>query len=67
MGNTSTTLGNNQILWILGDPDVRAFAQKIVSAAKSQQAIEAAAPLKEMLVDLDKQVEKADADDNIPF
>lgn len=61
-------LSNNQILWILGDSDVRTFAQKIVSAAKSQQAIEAAAPLKELLVDLDKQEEKVEADDDdIPF
>ena len=61
-------LGNNQILWILGDSDVRAFAQKIVSAAKSQQAIEAATPLKELLADLDKQEQEAESDDDdIPF
>lgn len=61
-------LSNDQILWILGDSDVRAFAQKIVSAAKSQQAIEAATPLNQLLVDLGTQKKKAEADDDdIPF
>lgn len=54
-------LENSQILWILGDEDVKEFAKKIVALANSPVAKEAAEPLKKMIEDLDAQ------DDEIPF
>jgi hypothetical protein len=57
----SAYLDNNQILWILGDDDVKAFATKIVAAAKTPEAKAAAEPLKKLLDDLTKD------DDDIPF
>lgn len=54
-------LGNNQILWILGDEDIKAFAEKIISLAKSAATIELIEPLKRMVDELNVQ------EDDIPF
>jgi hypothetical protein len=54
-------LENNQVLWILGDSDVKDFAQKIVAAAKTPEAAEVAATLKRHLDELEGE------DDDLPF
>ncbi|MEN9221929.1 MAG: PIN domain-containing protein [Thermostichus sp. BF3_bins_97] len=55
-------LGNNQILWILGDPDVKAFAKKVLLLAKSKEAKQVAEQLQELVDKLD-----VDEEDDIPF
>lgn len=54
-------LDNGQVLWILGDADVKSFATKIVGLAKSPRVKEVSAPLRELLDDLDR------SNDDLPF
>lgn len=49
-------LENNQILWILGDDDVKAFAIKILAAAKTPEAVAIAEPLKKLVDELDAEI-----------
>lgn len=46
---------NQQIRWILGDDDVRSFANKVVALLKNEKLKEAAKPLLEMLEQLEVQ------------
>jgi predicted nucleic acid-binding protein len=55
-------LGNSQVLWILGDSDVKELAEKIVKLAATEEAKSAVKPLKNLLDELDD-----DDDDDIPF
>ena len=48
-------LENNQVNWILGDPDVRAFAEKLLGHAKSAALADAVAELRAMLELKDKK------------
>jgi hypothetical protein len=48
-------LDNNQILWILGDADVKEFAEKIVSNPKKAETKELASSLKELLAQLEDE------------
>lgn len=54
-------LENNQVAWILGDEDVKAFGKKVVALAKSPDTKKACAALSERLDELD------DDDDEPPF
>lgn len=55
---------NNQILWILGDDDVKAFAKRIVSLARTERTRKAAEPLVRAITTLEP---KDDDDDDLPF
>ena len=46
---------NNQINWIFGDDDVKAFAHKLVTMAYSNQLIDEVFPIEEMLNELELQ------------
>lgn len=48
-------LSNNQINWILGDPDVRSFAEKLLKLATSDTLHEAASELKALIELKDKK------------
>jgi predicted nucleic acid-binding protein len=62
---------NSQISWILGDGDVKPFAEKLVGIAKSAKALEAAAPVKEKLAKIEENGQALGeifgVDDDIPF
>jgi predicted nucleic acid-binding protein len=55
-------LENDQIRWILGDPDVKAFAKKVLALTKSPEAKEHANSLQKLVDELD-----ADEKDDTPF
>lgn len=54
-------LENSQVAWILGDEDVKVFAQKVVELAKSPEIKEACVALRKRLDEL------KDEDDQLPF
>jgi predicted nucleic acid-binding protein len=54
---------NQQIRWILGDGDVRSFADKVVALLKTEMLKEAAKPLLKMLEQLETQ--ETDEDENM--
>jgi predicted nucleic acid-binding protein len=49
----SAYITNNQINWILGDEDVKAFAHKVVTMAYENNLIDDAFPIEEMLNELE--------------
>lgn len=57
-------LANEQINWILGDADVRAFALKLVELAKSEEALALAQEVRSQLAQFEDEY---GSEDEIPF